>query len=132
MTINLPPDQTEKANDAITESMFASSGTVTHGTARLIAAALHTGPETALQAFAASGRFDPDVLRREVIALVVTPRHRRWCDALLSYLDTVQVRTHPWSRGFAPDKGRREPQGTRPVKDRSRTAQTDGHGMEKN
>lgn len=114
MTTNPPPDQTDNASAVITEALFASSGAITHSTARLIAAALHTGPETPLQAFAASGRFDPDVLRREVTALAVTARQRPWRDALLAYVDAVQVRTHPWSRGFAPDKSQHKSEGLTP------------------
>jgi hypothetical protein len=106
MSTTNTPDQSERANGAITDALFASPGVTTHATARLIAASVHGGTGTALERLAATGRFDPVVLRREVEALSVGPAREEWRLALIRYLDSVQRRTHPWTRTTS---RRREP-----------------------
>lgn len=95
------PDQSDAAYKAITEALFTSHGAITHATARLIAAAIHGGPGSALEELAATGRFDAAVVRREVDGLHLPSVHEPWRHALLAYLDAIQRRTHPWARSGA-------------------------------
>lgn len=105
MSTTPAPDQSAKAAAAITDALFASPDAVTHSTARLIAAALHPGPGSALQQLAATGRFSPDVLRREVLALRVPTNREPWRQALVRYLDSVRARSHPWARSAVRSRG---------------------------
>jgi hypothetical protein len=108
------PDQSWEAADAINADLFASDGVIPHATARLIAAAIHPGPGSALEHFAATGQFDVGILLREVSQLAVPRTHTPWQAALLGYLRDVQAR-HPWTRPVViPRDSKQRPRPTRP------------------
>lgn len=94
------PDQTERAKARITQGLYTADVVVDHATARVIAASLHGGPGTALEQFAATGRFDVAILTREVAALNVARRQEVWREALLRYLDVARAK-QPWTRATA-------------------------------
>lgn len=106
------PDESGRASRLITQAIYLDGDVITHVTARLIAAAIHPGPGSALERLAASGQFDAAVLRRELNDLSLEPFQRPWRDAVLTYLDAVRV-DHPWTRPvIIPRDLRRRPRPT--------------------
>ncbi len=97
---NRPPDETEKAGARIAAAIIDTNAHVDHATARLIAATLHTGSGTALERFAATGRFDVIELTRETRLHRFPERQEIWRDALLNYLESALAR-QPWRRDSA-------------------------------
>ena len=82
------PDQTEKAREVIDQAL-ASWDRESIGTAmaRVIAASVHAGSDTALGRFAGSGELDAT---QAIIELRTTPRgeiHFLWRGVLAGYLD---------------------------------------------
>ena len=108
------PDESGRANRVINEAIYLDGNVITHATARLIAAAIHPGPGSALERLAASGQFDIAILRHELTQLSLEPFQRPWRDAVLDYLDDKRVH-HPWTRPvIIPRDFGRTPRSTRP------------------
>lgn len=100
------PDESAKAYQRITEAIAHAQGPIDYATARLIAAALHPGPGTALEQFAATGRFDLVVLEHELRMHRYPMVQEVWRGALLTYLESKR-RQQPWMRGISPRHRRR-------------------------
>lgn len=96
-TNHAAPDGTGPAIRAISQAIYLDGDVISHGTARLIAAAIHPGAGSHLQHLASSGQFDRAVLIHEVEHLVVQPFHEPWRSALLEYLRAPRS-IHPWAR----------------------------------
>lgn len=82
------PDQTETARELIDEALASWSGEpIGTALARVIAASVHSGSDTALGCFAGNGELDADQALNE---LRTTPRgeiHLLWRGVLAGYLD---------------------------------------------
>lgn len=100
------PDESAKAYQRITEAIAHAQGPIDYATARLIAAALHPGAATALEQFAATGRFDLVVLERELRMHRYPMAQEVWRGALLTYLESKRWQ-QPWMRGISPAYRRR-------------------------
>lgn len=106
MTNQSAPDMSARASQAITDALARGDEHIDHATARLIAAAIHPGPGTALETFAASGRFDVVMLERELRQNRYAFPQDLWREALLGYLDWQRSR-QPWMRGLSAGQRRR-------------------------
>jgi hypothetical protein len=81
------PDQTEKARELIDEALASRDGeSIGTALARVIAASVHTGPETALGRFAGSGELDADQALIELSAIPKSEMHVLWRGTLAGYL----------------------------------------------
>jgi hypothetical protein len=100
------PDESARARQQITEALGRGHDHIDHATARLIAATIHPGPETALEAFAATGRFDVVQLERELRQNRYPFPQELWRGALLGYLAWQRTK-QPWMRGLSAGQRRR-------------------------
>jgi len=81
------PDQTERAQELIDDALAAWDGKpVADATARVIAASVHAGSDTALGRFAGSGELDPGQALIELRAAPTGAMHCLWRGALEDYL----------------------------------------------
>ena len=83
------PDQTETARELIDKAL-ASWGGEAIGTAlaRVIAASVHAGTDTALRRFAGNGKLDADRALIELSAIPKGEIHFLWRGTLAGYLHT--------------------------------------------
>lgn len=82
------PDQTEKARKLIDDALASWNGEpIASAMARVIAASIHTGSETALSRFAGSGELDANQALTELKAVPKSAMHWLWRGALSGYLD---------------------------------------------
>lgn len=80
------PDETDHAREVIELGLALDPEARSQTLARLIAASLHSGPDTALARFAATGDFDPEPALRELNDLRVPLEQEGWVDALGRYI----------------------------------------------
>lgn len=106
MTTPTAPDQSDRARERITDALMKGDDHIDHATARLIAATVHAGTGTALEAFAATGRFDLAALERELRQSRYAFPQEYWRGALLGYLAWQRTR-QPWTRGLSAGARRR-------------------------
>ncbi len=85
-TIITAPDETDRARELIEIGLAMDAESRSETLARLIAASLHGGPSTALEAFAATGRLDKQQMLQEVNDLRVPLEQEGWVDALGRYI----------------------------------------------
>ncbi len=81
-------DQAEKAFAILHEWSDGDTTVTDEGIARLIAATLHDGPDTALEHFAATGELDAQKALAELNAVRVPIEREGWIDALGHYVIT--------------------------------------------
>lgn len=82
------PDQTETARELIDEALASWNGKpVATALARVIAASVHAGSDTALARFAGSGELDVDQAIIELRGTSTSRMHWLWRGALAGYLD---------------------------------------------
>lgn len=79
-------DQTEFAQQIITDWMEADREAQDEGLARLIAATVHGGLFTALERFAATGQLAAEQALRELNEVVVPLEREGWVDLLGRYI----------------------------------------------
>lgn len=88
------PDETERARQLIEIGLAMDPEVRSETLARLIAASLHSGPGSALEAFASTGRIDRQQMLQELNDLRVPLEQEGWIDALGRYiLVTAGVRS---------------------------------------
>jgi hypothetical protein len=80
------PDQTNRAQDIISTWLALNPSTQDGLLARLIAATVHGGPNTALERFAANGDLDAEAALAELNDVVVPIEREPWLDALGRYI----------------------------------------------
>jgi hypothetical protein len=86
-------DQTDRARNTIRLWLRLGLDEVDPYLARLIAACLHSGEDSALYALAATGAIDTDRVRQELNALEPSDEEQEdWADALCRY---VLLTAHP-------------------------------------
>lgn len=76
------PDETEKARQLIELGLALDPAARSVTVARLIAASLHTGADTALERFAATGTLDAQAALTELNQLVVPFHQEGWVETL--------------------------------------------------
>ncbi len=81
------PDQTEKARELIDGALALWNGeSIGTALARVIAASVHAGPDTALGRFAGGGELDVDQALRELHSIPKGEIHFLWRGVLVGYL----------------------------------------------
>lgn len=81
-------DQANTALQILDDWSFGNTDIADEGVARLIAATLHDGPGTALEAFASTGELDAQQALDELNAVRVPLEREAWVDALGHYIVT--------------------------------------------
>lgn len=79
-------DETDRAREIIELGLALDPEARSQTLARLIAASLHDGPDTALARFAATGVLDPEFALQELNDLRVPLEQEGWVDALGRYI----------------------------------------------
>lgn len=79
-------DQAETALRILEDWADGGSDDIDEGIARIIAAALHAGPDTALHQFAATGELIADQALKELGTVEVPLEREGWVDALGRYI----------------------------------------------
>ena len=82
ITTIVGPDETGKARQLIELGLAMDPEARSETLARLIAASLHSGPGSALEAFAASGQLDRQRMLQELNGLRIPLDQEAWVDAL--------------------------------------------------
>lgn len=80
------PDETDRAREVIELGLALDPEARSETLARLIAASLHDGPDTALAHFATTGELNPEPALRELNDLRVPIEQEGWVDALGRYI----------------------------------------------
>ncbi|CAN5441957.1 hypothetical protein BH10ACT7_BH10ACT7_11010 [soil metagenome] len=81
------PDQTEKARELIDDALALWNGeSIGTALARVIAASVHAGPDTALGRFAGGGELDVDQALTELHSIPKGEIHFLWRGVLAGYL----------------------------------------------
>lgn len=80
------PDETEKAGQLIELGLAVDPAARSVTVARLIAASLHAGPDTALEHFASTGALDAQAALDELNQLVVPFHQEGWVETLGRYI----------------------------------------------
>ncbi|MBT9605764.1 hypothetical protein [Microbacterium sp.] len=80
------PDETEKARQLIELGLALDPAARSVTVARLIAASLHAGPDTALKRFAATGTLDAQAALDELNNLHVPFSQEGWVETLGQYI----------------------------------------------
>ena len=81
-------DQAETALHILEDWADGDTTDIDEGIARLLAATMHAGPDTALHQFAATGRLVADDALRELGDIRVPLEREAWVDALGRYIIT--------------------------------------------
>lgn len=88
ITPAISPDETEKARELIELGLALDPEARTDTLARLIAASVHGGPNTALGIFVSTGQLNASAALDELNAVVVPIEQERWVDALGHHIVT--------------------------------------------
>lgn len=80
------PDQTDEARQIITLMIALDPEAQGRTLARLVAATLHGGPDTALERFASTGDLDSEAALAELNDLRVPLEQEDWIDTLGRYI----------------------------------------------
>jgi hypothetical protein len=92
-TVPAPPDQADTALRILDDSSDGDYKVADEGVARLLAATMHDGPGTALEAFASSGDLDAERALTELNEVTVPLEREAWVDALGHYILTTGGRS---------------------------------------
>lgn len=81
-------DQADTALQILDDWSYGKTDVADEGVARLLAATMHDGPGTALEAFASTGELDAERALTELNEVTVPVEREAWVDALGHYIVT--------------------------------------------
>lgn len=86
-------DQSETALQILDDWSYGDTAVADEGIARMLAATMHDGPGSALEAFAATGDLDAERALNELNEVTVPLEREAWVDALGHYILTTGGRS---------------------------------------
>ncbi|MCC4907787.1 hypothetical protein [Microbacterium sp. cx-59] len=81
-------DQSDTALQILDDWSYGDTNVADEGIARMLAATMHDGPGSALEAFAATGQLDAERALNELNEVTVPLEREAWVDALGRYILT--------------------------------------------
>lgn len=92
-TVPASLDQSDTALQILDDFSYGDTTVADEGIARMLAATMHDGPGSALQAFAATGQLDAERALNELNEVTVPLEREAWVDALGHYILTTGGRS---------------------------------------